>query len=451
MFVRWKEAKYSQISIYQFFGRQHENRHAIAYSKILRKMAVICKSYKNTLIRVFLHAEFIFALKREPKPTVFEKYAKNRKKNICYHYFLFFVIFSISFKQNFLKPNESCLLDRKKPNIAKLAYINFLAVSMKIACSKILRKEAVFCKSYKNTLIRVFLHAEFIFALKTEPKPTVFEKYAENRKKIYLLSLFSFFVIFSISFKQNFLKPNESCLLDRKKPNIAKSVYINFLAVSMKIAMLQPVRKFSEKRLFSANPIKIPLFSRAFLHAEFISAQKMEAQPTVFEKYADNRKKNRKKDICYHYFLFFVIFSINFEQNFLKPNESSLLDRKKPNIAKLVYINFLAVSMKIAMLQPVRKFSEKWTVFCKSYKNTLIRVFLHAEFISALKTEPKPTVFDKYAENRKKYICYHYFLFFVIFSFSFKQNFLKPNESCLLDGKKPNIAKLIYINFLELT
>ena len=156
MFVRQKEAKYSQISIYQFFGRQHENRHAIA-------------------------------------------------------------------------------------------------------CSKILRKEAVFCKSYKNTLIRVFLHAEFISALKTEPKPTVFEKYAENRKKKYLSSLFLFFVIFSISLKQNFLKPNESCLLDRKELNIAKLVYINFLAVSMKITMLQPVRKFSEKRLFAVNPIKIPL------------------------------------------------------------------------------------------------------------------------------------------------------------------------------------------------
>ena len=132
MFVRQKEAKYSQISIYQFFGRQHENRHAIACSKILRKEAIFSKSYKNTLIRVFLHKEFISALKTEPKPTVFEKYAENKKKNICYHYFLFFVIFSISFKQNFLKPNESCLLDRKKPNIAKLVYINFLAVSMKI-------------------------------------------------------------------------------------------------------------------------------------------------------------------------------------------------------------------------------------------------------------------------------------------------------------------------------
>ena len=125
MFLRWKEAKYSQISIYQFFGQQHENRHAIACSKILGKMAVFCKSYKNTLIRVFLHAEFISALKTEPKPTVFEKYAKNRKKIFVIIIFYFFVIFSTSFKQNFLKPNESCFLDGKKPNIAKLLYINF--------------------------------------------------------------------------------------------------------------------------------------------------------------------------------------------------------------------------------------------------------------------------------------------------------------------------------------
>ena len=77
--------------------------------------------------------------------------------------------------------------------------------------------------------------------------------------------------------------------------------------------------------------------------------------------------------------------------------------------------------------------------FCKSYKSTLIRVFLHAEFISALKTESKPTVFEKYAENRKNNI-YHYFQFFVIFSINFKQNLIKSNESCLLDGKKINIA-----------
>ena len=59
-----------------------------------------------------------------------------------------------------------------------------------IDCSKILRKMAVFCKSYKDTLIRVFFHAEFISALKTEPTPTVYVKYAENRKKIFVIIIF---------------------------------------------------------------------------------------------------------------------------------------------------------------------------------------------------------------------------------------------------------------------
>ena len=53
---------------------------------------------------------------------------------------------------------------------------------------------AVVFKSYENVLIRVFLHAKFISALKTEPKSMVFEKYAKNTKnKKYLLSLFSIF------------------------------------------------------------------------------------------------------------------------------------------------------------------------------------------------------------------------------------------------------------------
>ena len=56
-------------------------------------MAVVFRSYENVLIRVFLHAELISALKAEPKSMVFEKYAKNRKKNIYYHHFLFFEIF----------------------------------------------------------------------------------------------------------------------------------------------------------------------------------------------------------------------------------------------------------------------------------------------------------------------------------------------------------------------
>ena len=45
-------------------------------------MAVVLKSYKNVLIRVFLHAEFNSALKTEIKSMVFEIYAKNKKKNL---------------------------------------------------------------------------------------------------------------------------------------------------------------------------------------------------------------------------------------------------------------------------------------------------------------------------------------------------------------------------------
>ena len=94
-------------------------------------MAVFCKSYENVLIRVFLHAEMISVLKTEPKSMGFEKYAKNGIKNIYYHYFLIFVIFSKRFKQKLIIPIESCFLDGKKPNIAKLVDMNFLADNVK--------------------------------------------------------------------------------------------------------------------------------------------------------------------------------------------------------------------------------------------------------------------------------------------------------------------------------
>ena len=49
---------------------------------------------------------------------------------------------------------------------------------------------AIVFKSYENVLIRVFLHVEFISALKTEPKSMVFEKYAKNGKKIFIIIIF---------------------------------------------------------------------------------------------------------------------------------------------------------------------------------------------------------------------------------------------------------------------
>ena len=87
-------------------------------------------------------------------------------------------------------------------------------------------------------------------------------------------------------------------------------------------------------------------------------------------------------------------------------------------------------------------------VFCKSYENVVITVFLHAEFISEMKTERKSMGFEKDAKNGIKNIYYHYFSFFVIFSKSYKEKLIIPVESCFLDGKKPNIAKLVDMNFL---
>ena len=73
---------------------------------------------------------------------------------------------------------ESWFLDGKKPNSAKMVLINFLAHSLQI--SKIRGKTAFFSKSHKNTIIRVFWHAEFISALKIKLNPTVFEKNAKK-------------------------------------------------------------------------------------------------------------------------------------------------------------------------------------------------------------------------------------------------------------------------------
>ena len=94
-------------------------------------MAVFCKFYESELIRVFLHAEFISALKTSQSLWVLRNIQKNGIKNIYYHYFSFFVIFSKRFKQKLIIPIESCFLEGKKPNIAKLVDVNFLADNVK--------------------------------------------------------------------------------------------------------------------------------------------------------------------------------------------------------------------------------------------------------------------------------------------------------------------------------
>ena len=95
-----------------------------------------------------------------------------------------------------------------------------------------------------------------------------------EKKNIFIIIIFLFFVIFSKSLKQKCLIPTESCILDGKKPNIAKFVDNNFLARNEKIARLYALQKWKDKWLFSANPMNMVLW--VFLHAEFISALKTE-------------------------------------------------------------------------------------------------------------------------------------------------------------------------------
>ena len=51
---------------------------------------------------------------------------------------------------------------------------------------------AVVFKSYEIVVIRVFLHAEFSSAPKTEMKSMVFDKYAKNGKKKFIIIIFYF-------------------------------------------------------------------------------------------------------------------------------------------------------------------------------------------------------------------------------------------------------------------
>ena len=78
MVFRWKEVKFGQNGIDQFFGPQPSDRHTIVRAKIQGKTAFFFKSHKNPVIRVFWHAECISALKTVLNPTVFQKKAKNK-------------------------------------------------------------------------------------------------------------------------------------------------------------------------------------------------------------------------------------------------------------------------------------------------------------------------------------------------------------------------------------
>ena len=64
---------------FQIFWKNHLYRKAVAYDKIGSNYALPANSTKNMLIRAFLHAEFISAMKTVQIPTIFVKNAKEQK------------------------------------------------------------------------------------------------------------------------------------------------------------------------------------------------------------------------------------------------------------------------------------------------------------------------------------------------------------------------------------
>ena len=82
--------------------------------------------------------------------------------------------------------------------------------------------------------------------------------------------------------------------------------------------------------------------------------------------------------------------------------ESCFLDGKTPNSAEMVLIKFWPISSRSRIVRV--KIRRKNAFFSKSHKNAVIIVFWHAEFISALKTDLNPTVFEKNAKNKLKFL-----------------------------------------------
>ena len=79
MVFRWKEVKFSQNGIDQFFWPIASTSPYYVRVKIRRKTTFLSKFHKNAVTRVFWHVEFISALKTELNPMVFEKKCKKIK------------------------------------------------------------------------------------------------------------------------------------------------------------------------------------------------------------------------------------------------------------------------------------------------------------------------------------------------------------------------------------
>ena len=79
MFFRWKTRQIKQNKKFSNFLEYQLYRKAIAFDKIGSNYASSGNSTKICFIRIFLHAEFISAMKTVQNPTIFVKNAKKKK------------------------------------------------------------------------------------------------------------------------------------------------------------------------------------------------------------------------------------------------------------------------------------------------------------------------------------------------------------------------------------
>ena len=75
-----KKTNKAKLEIFKFWRKSDLSQDYIAYNKIGGNYALSANFYKNMLIMVFLHAEFISAMKTVENPTIFMKNAKKKKK-----------------------------------------------------------------------------------------------------------------------------------------------------------------------------------------------------------------------------------------------------------------------------------------------------------------------------------------------------------------------------------
>ena len=76
------------------------------------------------------------------------------------------------------------------------------------------------------------------------------------------------------------------------------------------------------------------------------------------------------------------------------------------------------------------KIGDNYALSANSTKNMLIMVFLHAEFISTMKTVQNLTIFVKMQNNRNMNNFGNFCEFFVIFTETLEQNIRKSQEMC---------------------